>query len=149
MIHLPVTTKERFAEIVETLISDAGVTFGSPHEKGFESSALKTENKSFAMRCEGRFVVKLPGKRVVALITSGDGIRFGSGAGRLTKKWVSVEPTSESRVVVPGERGEDICGVQTTLRGLSSQRKQRAAMQDSSDAREGSPRTLQGARECV
>ena len=95
MSHSPVTSEERFSEIVETLVHEAGVTFGSPRGKGFGSSALKIENKIFAMLFQGNLVVKLPGQRVDALIASGVGERFNPGHGRLMKEWLTVEPTSD------------------------------------------------------
>ena len=48
------------------------------------------------MLVKGKLVVKLPKRRVDALIASGDGERFDPRHdGRLMKEWVSVEPTSE------------------------------------------------------
>ncbi len=97
MSHPPITPEERFATIVETLLSNPGVTPPSDG-KGFGSSALKVHNKIFAMFVEGKLVVKLPKPRVDALITSGDGERFDPRHdGRLMKEWVAVEPTSEER----------------------------------------------------
>ncbi len=95
MSHPPITPEERFATIVEVLLSNPGVTPPSDG-KGFGSSALKVHNKIFAMLVEGKLVVKLPKHRVDALVTSGDGERFDPRHdGRLMKEWVAVEPTSE------------------------------------------------------
>jgi hypothetical protein len=95
MSQPPITPEERFATIVETLLSNPGVTPPSDG-KGFGSSALKVHNKIFAMLVEGKLVVKLPKPRVEALIASGDGERFDPRHdGRLMKEWVAVEPTSE------------------------------------------------------
>jgi len=93
--HPPITPEERFATIVEALLSNADVTPPSDG-KGFGSSGLKIHNKIFAMLVEGKLVVKLPKPRVDALIASGDGERFDPRHdGRLMKEWVTVEPTSE------------------------------------------------------
>lgn len=84
---------DRYATIVEVLIGEPMVTF-SPGGRGFGSSALKIDNKIFAMLFKGELVVKLPRLRVDALIASGDGQRFDPGHGRLMKEWVTVEPAS-------------------------------------------------------
>ncbi len=97
MSHPPITPEERFATIVEALLSNPGVTPPSDG-KGFGSSALKVRNKIFAMLVEGKLVVKLPKPRVDALIASGAGERFDPRHdGRLMKEWVTVAPTSEER----------------------------------------------------
>jgi len=95
MSHPPITPEERFATIVEELLSNLDVT--PPSEgKGFGSSGLKIQNKIFAMLVRGKLVVKLPKPRVDALIASGDGERFDPRQdGRLMKEWVAVEPTFE------------------------------------------------------
>ena len=99
MSHPPVTPEERFATIVEELLSDPDVTppsDGPQSKKGFGSSGLRIHNKIFAMLVGGRLVVKLPRPRVDALIASGDGERFDPRHdGRLMKEWVSLEPTSK------------------------------------------------------
>ena len=95
MSNPAVTAEERFATIVEELLSNLDVT--PPSEgKGFGSSGLKIQNKIFAMLVRGKLVVKLPKPRVDALIASGDGERFDPRQdGRLMKEWVAVEPTFE------------------------------------------------------
>ena len=95
MSHPPITPEERFAMIVEELLSNPDVTPPSDG-KGFGSTGLKIHNKIFAMLVRGKLVVKLPKSRVDALITSGDGERFDPRHdGRLMKEWVTVEPTFE------------------------------------------------------
>jgi hypothetical protein len=89
-----ITPEERFATIVEALLSHADVTFGSPGKKGFGSCALKIGGRIFAMiDSRGEFVVKLPLRRVDALIASGMGERYDPGHGRLMKEWLAVAPT--------------------------------------------------------
>jgi hypothetical protein len=90
--------EQRYASLVEELLSHPDVTQPSDatgSQKGFGASALKVNNKIFAMLVKGRLVVKLPRQRVDALIASGDGERFDPGHGRLMKEWLSLEPTSE------------------------------------------------------
>ena len=93
------TPEERFAMIVEVLLSNPDVTppsDGTQSKKGFGSSALKIQNKIFAMLVREKLVVKLPKPRVDVLITSGKGERFDPRHdGRLMKEWVTVESTSE------------------------------------------------------
>jgi hypothetical protein len=95
MSHPSITPEERFAEIVEELLSNPNVT--PPTEgKGFGSSGLKIQNKIFAMLVKGKLIVKLPKPRVDALISSGAGERFDPRKdGRPMKEWVTLEPTSE------------------------------------------------------
>lgn len=98
MNHPPITPEERFATIVEELLSNPDVTPPSDatqSKKEFGSSALKFRQKIFAMLVKGKLVVKLPKPRVDALIASGDGERFDPHHdGRLMKEWVVIEPTS-------------------------------------------------------
>ena len=99
MSHPPISPEERFATIVEALLSHPDVTPPSDEpqsKKGFGSSALRIHNKIFAMLVRDRLVVKLPRPRVDALIASGDGERFDPRHdGRLMIEWLSLEPTSE------------------------------------------------------
>ncbi len=98
-LRTPSTPEERFAKIVKTLRSHSGVTPPSdttPSKRRFGSSGLKIDNKIFAMiSSKGKFVVKLPQKRVDALITSKEGKRFDLGHGRLMKECLTVETPSE------------------------------------------------------
>jgi len=89
------TPEERFATIVEELLSNSGVTPPSDG-KAFGSSGLKIHNKIFAMLVRGRLVLKLPKTRVDTLIASGGGERFDPHHnGRLMKEWITLEPASE------------------------------------------------------
>jgi TfoX/Sxy family transcriptional regulator of competence genes len=95
MSYPPITPEERFATIVEALLSNPGVTPPSD-KKEFGSSGLKIHNKIFAMLVRGKLVVKLPKPRVDALVASGEGERFDPRHdGRLMKEWVTLEPRSE------------------------------------------------------
>jgi TfoX N-terminal domain len=99
MSNPDITPEERFATIVEELLSNPGVTPPSDEpqsRKTFGSSALKIHNKIFAMLVRGSLVVKLPRPRVDALVAAGEGERFDPRHdGRLMKEWVTVAPTSD------------------------------------------------------
>ena len=94
------TTEKRFAHIVSALRRKPGVSAPDAtarKRKGFGSSALKVNDKIFAMLTSaGEFVVKLPRDRVDAFIASGDGTRFDPGHGRVMKEWLVLSPTSKS-----------------------------------------------------
>lgn len=85
---------ERYAALVEALLSDAEVAYGTSVGKGFGASALKINGKIFAMLVQGKLVVKLPAMRVDALIAARSGERFDPGHGRLMKEWLAVDPAS-------------------------------------------------------
>ena len=99
MSRPPITPEERFTTIVEVLLNNPDVTppsDGAQSKKGFGSSALKIQNKIFAMLVRDKLVVKLPKPRVDALVASGKGDRFDPRQdGRLMKEWVTVESTYE------------------------------------------------------
>jgi len=93
------TPEEHYEAIVRALLRNPGVTRGSKEtssKRGFGSDAVRTDNRIFAMlSSKRRFVVKLPRRRVDALIASGAGERFDPGHGRLMKEWLAVNPTSK------------------------------------------------------
>ena len=95
MGHPSITPEERYATIVAVLLRNPDVTLGSSGKKRFGSSALRINNKIFAMLSKGKLVVKLPQQRVDALIAAGAGEPFDPGHGRLMKEWLTVDPTSE------------------------------------------------------
>ena len=87
--------KERYAKIVTALKRSPNVSLGAS-KKGFGSSALCVGEKIFAMiSSKGSFVVKLPKKRVDALVTEGTGTRFEPATGRVMKEWLVVDPNSD------------------------------------------------------
>ncbi len=96
MSHPLNTADDRYATLVDALLSTADVTLGSAGKKGFGSSALRIDGKIFAMLTGGKLVVKLPRQRVDTLVASGDGTRFDPRHdGRLMKEWLAVDPTSD------------------------------------------------------
>jgi hypothetical protein len=86
--------EERFEDLVGELLGCPGVT--PPRGgSGFGRSALRWENKIFAMLVRGRLVVKLPAPRVGALVSGGDGAAFDANKGTPMKEWLSLDPESE------------------------------------------------------
>ncbi|MBA3945225.1 MAG: hypothetical protein H0X37_11755 [Herpetosiphonaceae bacterium] len=109
MSNSPITPEERFAMIVEELLSHPEVT--PPSGKGFGSSGLRIRGKIFAMLSSKReFVVKLPKQRVNALIAAGAGQHFDPGHGRLMKEWLVVEPTSEAEWLLLAREAMEFVG---------------------------------------
>src|SRR2546427_5711948 len=87
------TPEDRFEDLVDELLATAGVTPPGPGG-GFGSSALRFQNKIFAMLVRGRLVVKLPRARVDELVADGDGDRFDANKGTPMKEWLSLDPAS-------------------------------------------------------
>jgi len=88
------TPEDRFDALVGELVSMPGVTPPGA-SNGFGSSALRFQNKIFAMLVRGRLVLKLPKARVDALVADGSGIRFDANRGTPMKEWLSLDPASE------------------------------------------------------
>ena len=92
------TPDARYAALVDALLAEPGVTAGS--EEGqprhrFGASGLKVGGKLFAMLVRGALVLKLPRRRVDALVTSGDGERYDPRRdGRRMQEWLVLAPTS-------------------------------------------------------
>jgi hypothetical protein len=83
----------RFEDVVDGLLGSPGVT--PPRGgSGFGRSALRWENKIFAMLVRGRLVLKLPADRVDALVSGGDGAHFDANKGTPMKEWFSLDPES-------------------------------------------------------
>ena len=74
-----------FAPVVRAFAKHRDVSGG----KLFSAFGLRVHGKIFAMFPRGRFVVKLPKRRVDELVASGAGERFGPGK-RVMKEWVTV-----------------------------------------------------------
>jgi hypothetical protein len=83
----------RFEDVVDELVGSPGVT--PPRGgSGFGRSALRWENKIFAMLVRGRLVLRLPAARVDALVSGGDGVHFDAHKGTPMKEWLSLDPQS-------------------------------------------------------
>jgi hypothetical protein len=84
----------RFEDVVDELVGSPGVT--PPRRgSGFGRSALRWENKIFAMLVRGRLVLKLPASRVDALVGGGHGVHFDANKGTPMKEWFSLDPESD------------------------------------------------------
>ena len=85
--------EQRFAALIDELLGIPGVT--PPRGgSGFGRSALRVENKIFAMLVRGHLVLKLPRQRVDALISAGQGIRFDASKGTPMREWLRLDPES-------------------------------------------------------
>ena len=86
-------TDERYEDLVDELVGTAGVN--PPRGGGgFGRSALRYQGKIFAMLVRGRLVVKLPARRVDALVEAGEGIHFDANKGTPMREWLSLDPGS-------------------------------------------------------
>ncbi len=85
--------EDRYQDLVDELIGADGVT--PPRGgSGFGRSALRYQNKIFAMFVRGRLVVKLPTGRVDELIAAGEGVHFDANKGTPMREWLSLDPDS-------------------------------------------------------
>jgi hypothetical protein len=83
--------ERRFEELIDELLGIPGV-LPPPGGRGFGRSALRVDNRIFAMLVRGRLVLKLPRPRVDALVAAGQGARFDAGQGTPRKQWLSLAP---------------------------------------------------------
>jgi hypothetical protein len=84
---------ERYEDLVDELVGAPGVT--PPRGGGgFGRGALRYQGKIFAMLVRGRLVVKLPARRVEALVEAGDGVHFDANKGTPMREWLSLDPGS-------------------------------------------------------
>lgn len=74
--------------------------------KMMSSYGLKVNGKVFAMFGRGKFVAKLPKKRVDDLVSGGVGERFNPGHGRLMKEWIAIGAKTLSWVELAKEAYE-------------------------------------------
>ncbi|HEX8981556.1 MAG TPA: TfoX/Sxy family protein [Ktedonobacterales bacterium] len=91
------TPEERFADLVDELVSNPDVTppeTGPGARRRFGASGLKVHGKIFAMLWGDKLTLKLPAARVSALLESGDGERFNPRKDdRQMKEWVTLTST--------------------------------------------------------
>jgi hypothetical protein len=86
----PGVVDPRFARVVETLERGRQVS----QTRMFGSVGLKVSGKVFAIFYKGKFVAKLPGERVDAIVASGKGEYFDPGHGRPSKEWIAISGES-------------------------------------------------------
>jgi hypothetical protein len=55
-----------------------------------QGESLKIKKKMFAMLSKGKYVVKLPKDRVMEILSSGEGLPYDPGNGRIMKEWVII-----------------------------------------------------------
>jgi hypothetical protein len=112
-----VTAAERYAAIAKAFAGKRGVSAESG--RGFGSSALKIDNRIFAMLASGdQFVVKLPRNRVEALVAAGDGKQFDPRRnGKLMKEWLVVAPGLETRWLPLAQEAFEFAQVEKSKRG--------------------------------
>ncbi|OWY59237.1 hypothetical protein B7486_75655, partial [cyanobacterium TDX16] len=71
------TVQERFADLVQELVGEPGVTPPDEKRRGFGSTSLRVHGtKTFAMVVWDHLVLKLPEARVDQLLTDGAGEPF-------------------------------------------------------------------------
>ena len=88
--------EERYEVLVRALAGRPGVTSSEGEAKNrFGATALKVDGRIFAMLVRGRLVVKLPARRVIALIEEGKGGPFDAGKGRPMKEWLTLAEASD------------------------------------------------------
>jgi TfoX/Sxy family transcriptional regulator of competence genes len=85
------TADASFAKLVAAFADDPRVTPPEATRRAFGSNGMKADGKIFAMLVRGSLVLKLPKDRVAALLASGEGAPFDTGAGRVMKEWVVVQ----------------------------------------------------------
>jgi hypothetical protein len=86
-----VDVEQRFADVVDELVAEPGVTPPSGG-RGFGRSALRVDGRIFAMLVRGTLVVKLPRPRVDQLIEAGAGAGFDANKGTPMKEWLQLDP---------------------------------------------------------
>lgn len=118
-----------YQAVVDALKVDSGVE----QAKMFGSHGLSVRGKYFAMLHKGRMVVKLPAERVQSLISSGEGVPFDPGHGRLMREWIALEPANARRWRSRAEEARDFvasaAGVQPRKRPSGKTRRTKSGVQ--------------------
>ena len=83
--------EQRYDTLVARLAGQDGVTHDDGSARAFGAGALKTNGKIFAMLVGGSLVLKLPKKRVDALVDAGRGTRFDANKGTPMKEWIVLD----------------------------------------------------------
>jgi hypothetical protein len=83
-----IAPEQHYARIVAKLRAQPGVSVIVPRKRGLGSTALCINDKIFAMlSSKDQLVVKLPRKRVGALIAAGRGTHFELSHGQPMQEW--------------------------------------------------------------
>jgi hypothetical protein len=83
--------EKRYDALVASFAGQDGVTHDDGSARAFGAGALKTKGKIFAMLVGGSLVLKLPKKRVDALVDAGRGTRFDANKRTLMKEWIVLD----------------------------------------------------------
>ena|SRR5271165_6121219 len=86
-----------------------------PGGKGFGSDALKVDGKIFASLSKGCLLLKLPAERVDALIASGIGDRFSTGANRPKREWVTIGASDAARWIELSDEARRFVGAPSSV----------------------------------
>jgi len=89
MTDLGTDGDDRLAAIAAALSDEPGVTLGHGR-RGFGSGTLMTDGRIFALVSDGRLVLKLPAKRVSALIAEARGLPWSAGKPTPLREWVAI-----------------------------------------------------------
>ena len=81
----------RYASLVASFAGQDGVEHDASATRSFGAGALKCGGKIFAMLVGGSLVLKLPKKRVDALVDAGTATRFDANKGTPMKEWVVLD----------------------------------------------------------
>ena len=99
---------EAYAALVARLTADPRVSVGTGSRRGFGRGALATRGRIFAMLASGdRMVVKLPRRRVDALVAQGRGARFEPRPGRPMREWLELSPGTARTASRPAREALD------------------------------------------
>jgi len=109
---------EQWQRLVDEMLVAGEATYGNAAADGpkraFGATSLKTNGKIFAMLVNGRLVVKLPAKRVEALVEEGAGRRFDPGHGRIQREWLDVDSDAYETWLALATESEAFVGRRST-----------------------------------
>jgi hypothetical protein len=88
-----ISPQERYEDLIDELLGLDGVT-PPARGAGFGRSAVRFHGKIFVMFVRGSLVLKLPARRVEALVAAGEGVPFDANKGTPMKEWLSLDPDS-------------------------------------------------------